>query len=245
VGSIVEGPHWDVWLRVNSTVNVMGNLRLVGGLLLAQRHELTPCLSSLRHSLCRHSCGDRQPGQAQAAGPPHCRASRQLQVQRHGLYVPLIFALRAQHLHRSRTTRTTAHAHAYRVGGTFVRCGTERGRVGAEWRCECDAGLRLPRLRRDLPPRERVGGQVGAEGRRLRARRVTQQGRGYEPLGRGCAMPWCRAVLTDMWAPRGLAGPEHGVDSDIGPSCGVCSVDHQRLHRYAQRECGGVVPSQC
>jgi hypothetical protein len=33
------------------------------------------------------------------------------------------------------------------------------------------------------------------------------------------------------WASRGLAGPEHGVDSDDRPSCGVCSVDHQRHHR--------------
>lgn len=59
------------------------------------------------------------------------------------------------------------------------------------------------------------------------------------------ACPFCReAVLTDLWAPRGLSGPEHGVDSDRRPSCCVCSVDHQRRHRYAQRERGGVAPTQ-
>lgn len=40
VGSIVEGPHWDVWLRVNSTVNVMGNLRLVGAVEIGSQGKL-------------------------------------------------------------------------------------------------------------------------------------------------------------------------------------------------------------
>jgi hypothetical protein len=147
--------------------------------------------------------------------------------------------------HRTRT-RTTAHAHTGLAGRSFGVALSEGG-----WQ---QNGVVNVTLVSDYPahgvisrPESESGGKWEQKADAyVRVESPSQAVGMHHFAAGGLALSALRMSCNHgSWASRSLAGPEHGVDSDDRPSCGVCSVDHQLHHRYAQRVRGGVAPTQC